>query len=154
MIRDFEASDMNDILNIWLEASIKAHSFVGKEFWESRIDDMREIYIPASDTYVFSDGMTVKGFFSLDKTTLAAMFVSPNAQGKGIGRRLMDKAKLLRRKLTLCVYRENPKSIQFYRKCGFTIIKERVCVHTGHIEILMEYNSKFPSLNQSKACKD
>lgn len=132
---------MNDVLNIWLEASIKAHHFVGKEFWESIIDDMRETYIPASDTYVFSDGVTLKGFFSLDRDTLAAMFVSPNDQGKGIGRRLMDQAKSLRKKLTLSVYRENPKSIQFYRKCGFTIIKERIDEHTGHIEILMEYNS-------------
>ncbi|OPY68017.1 MAG: putative N-acetyltransferase YjaB [Syntrophorhabdus sp. PtaU1.Bin050] len=140
MIRAFEAADMNDILNIWLEASIKAHGFVGEEFWESRIDDMRETYIPASDTYVFSENGMVKGFLSLHENTLAALFVSPKAQGKGIGRQLMDRAKMLRRKLTLSVYHENPKSIQFYRKCGFTIIKERVDEHTGHIEILMEYN--------------
>jgi len=141
MIRAFEASDMNDVLNIWLEASIRAHSFVGKEFWESKIDDMRETYIPNAETYVYSDGATVKGFFSLDGDRLAAMFVSPDDQGKGIGRRLMDKAKSLRKKLTLAVYRDNPESIQFYRKCGFTIIKERVDEHTGHIEILLEYNS-------------
>lgn len=28
MIRGFESSDMNDVLDIWLEASIKAHDFV------------------------------------------------------------------------------------------------------------------------------
>lgn len=141
MIRAFESSDMNDVLNIWLEASIRAHSFVGKEFWESRVDDMREIYIPASDTYVFSENGTVKGFFSLHADSLAAMFVSPDAQGKGIGQQLMNKAKSLRRKLNLTVYRENEKSIQFYRKCGFKPVKERADEHTGHIEILMEYSS-------------
>ena len=102
---------------------------------------MREEYIPAAETYVFSGGATVKGFFSLDGDRLAAMFVSPDDQGKGIGRRLMDKAKSLRKKLTISVYRENPQSIRFYGKCGFTIIKERVDEHTGHIEILLEYNS-------------
>ncbi len=141
MIRTFESSDMHEVLNIWLEASIGAHGFVGKEFWESRVDDMREIYIPGSDTYVFSDNGTIKGFFSLQGDSLEAMFVAPHAQGKGIGQQLMNKAKLLRKKLTLWVYLENPKSIQFYRKCGFIIIKERVDEHTGHIEILMEYNS-------------
>jgi putative acetyltransferase len=141
MIRAFESSDMNDVLNIWLEASIGAHGFVGREFWESRIDDMRETYIPASDTYVFSEDGTVKGFFSLHGDSLAAMFVSPDAQGKGIGQQLMNEAKSMRRKLNLTVYRENEKSTQFYKKCGFKPVKERGDEHTGHIEIWMEYNS-------------
>ncbi len=141
MLRAFKSSDMNDILDIWLEASIRAHGFVGKEFWESKVDDMRETYIPASDTYVFLENGAVRGFFSLYRDSLAAMFVSPNAQGKGIGQQLMNKAKLLRRKLNLTVYRENEKSIQFYRKSGFTPVGERIDEHTGHVEILMEYSS-------------
>jgi putative acetyltransferase len=139
MIREFESADMNDVLDIWLKASIKAHSFVESRFWESKIDDMRETYIPTSDTYVFKENGIIKGFFSLHGDTLATMFVSPNFQGKGIGQKLMDKAKSIRNKLNLTVYHENPKSIQFYRKCGFAIVKERVDEHTGHIEIIMEY---------------
>ncbi len=46
MIRKFIESDMNQVINIWLEASIKAHDFVDGEFWESKVKDMREIYIP------------------------------------------------------------------------------------------------------------
>jgi len=132
---------MNDVWDIWLKASIKAHSFVEGTFWESKIDDMRETYIPASDTYVFTDNGIIKGFLSLHGNTLAAMFVSPDFQGKGTGQQLMKKAKALRKKLDLTVYQENPKSIQFYRKCGFTIAGERIDEHTGHIEILMEYSS-------------
>lgn len=140
MIRAFESSDMNDVLTIWLKASIAAHGFVEEEFWESRIDDMREKYLPSSDTYVFSENGSIQGFFSLQGDWLAAMFVSPDAQRQGIGRVLMNKAKSLRRKLNLTVYRENEKAIQFYRECGFKPIKERVDEHTGHIEILMEYS--------------
>ena len=141
MIRAFEAADMNDVLDIWLRASIEAHSFVGEEFWASKIDDMRKTYIPAADTYVFIDSEIIKGFFSLHGDTLAAMFVSPDSQGNGIGQQLMGKAKSLRNKLNLTVYKENPRSIDFYRKCGFVIIKEKVDEHTGHVEILMEYCS-------------
>ena len=130
---------MFDVLNIWLKASVRAHGFVAKEFWESRVEDMREIYIPASETYVFSENGAILGFFSLQADSLAAMFVSPDAQGRGIGQKLMNKAKSLRRKLNLSVYRENEKSIQFYRKCGFKTVEERVDEGTGHIEILMEY---------------
>ncbi|MFO8090192.1 MAG: hypothetical protein R6U13_10180 [Desulfatiglandaceae bacterium] len=86
MIRAFESSDMNDVLNIWLKASIAAHGFVEEEFWESRIDDMREKYLPNSDTYVFSENGSIQGFFSLQGDWLAAMFVSPDAQRQGIGR--------------------------------------------------------------------
>ncbi len=131
---------MNDVLDIWLKASKKAHGFVENEFWESRIDDMREIYIPASDTYVFTDNGVVKGFLSVHGDTLAAIFVSPDSQGKGIGQQLMHKAKAVRERLRLTVYRENPESIRFYRKCGFEIVEERIDEHTGHVEILMEYS--------------
>jgi len=141
MIRAFEVSDMNDVLDIWLRATIEAHSFVGREFWESKIEDMQKTYIPASDTYVFIDREVIKGFFSLHGDTLAAMFVSPDFQGRGIGQQLMAKAKFLRNILNLTVYKENPRSIDFYRKCGFVIIKEEVDEHTGHVEILMEYCS-------------
>lgn len=128
-------------MNIWLEASIRAHRFVGMEFWELHVDDMRETYIPNSDTYVFSESGTIKGFFSLQADSLAAMFVAPDAQGKGIGQELMKKAKSLRMKLSLTVYRENEQGVRFYRKCGFKAVTERVDEHTGHIEILMEYNA-------------
>jgi len=102
---------------------------------------MRNTYIPASDTYVFSENGIVKGFVSLHENTLAALFVSPNSQGKGIGQQLMAKAKSLKSKLSLTAYLENPKSIQFYQECGFTIVGERLDEHTGHVEVLMEYSS-------------
>ena len=85
MIRTFKLSDMNDVLDIWLKASIEAHGFVGREFWENKVEDMQKIYIPTSDTYVFIEEDIIKGFFSLHGGTLAAMFVSPVFQGKGIG---------------------------------------------------------------------
>jgi putative acetyltransferase len=141
MIRPFETSDMNDVLDIWLKASIQAHNFVDRKFWESKADDMRDIYIPASDTYVFVEDDIIKGFFSLHGDTMAAMFVAPGFQGKGIGQQMMKKATSLRDKLYLKVYQENPRGIDFYRKCGFVVSKEKVDEHTGHIEILMEYNS-------------
>ena len=33
---------MDDVLGIWLRASSEAHGFVGKQFWESKIDDILE----------------------------------------------------------------------------------------------------------------
>ena len=141
MIRKIEPEEINDVLDVWISASIQAHSFIDKEFWKSKIDDMRELYIPNSDTYIFKENEIIKGFFSLHGNMLAAMFVSPWFQGNGIGRKMMEKAKSLRDRLELTAYKENPKSIEFYGKCGFQIIKEKVDIHTGHVEVLMNYGS-------------
>ncbi|MCE5229534.1 N-acetyltransferase [bacterium] len=139
MIRRFMPSDMEQVLSIWLEASIKAHDFVAKEFWESKMSDMRNVYIPNSETYVFSDSGSIKGFLSLSGDVLAAIFVTPGSQGQGIGQQLMDKAKSLRNKLTLTVYRDNHKSVEFYKKNGFVVVRDEIDKHTGHAEILMAY---------------
>ena len=63
MIRKIEPEEINDVLDVWIKASIQAHSFIDKEFWKSKIDDMREIYIPNSDTYIFKESEIIKGFF-------------------------------------------------------------------------------------------
>ena len=52
MIRNYREADIEQILDIWLSASIKAHSFVGSEFWQSKVSEMRDMYIPASETFV------------------------------------------------------------------------------------------------------
>ena len=141
MIRNFQESDIDQVVNIWLEASIKAHDFVKSEFWKSKVKDMREIYIPSGETYVYDEEGMIKGFVSLFEDTLAAIFVSPNYQGTGIGKRLMTKSKEVRESLSLTVYKENRKSVEFYKKCGFKIKREQIDAHTGHPELLMVFPS-------------
>ena len=143
MIRDFQQTDINQILSIWLDASIRAHDFIEREFWESKVTDMRDIYLPAAETYVYDEEGIIKGFVSLYGDTLAAIFVSPNFQGKGIGKQLVAKSKKVRNKLNLTVYKENKKSIEFYKKCGFKIVREQVDEHTGHPELLMIFQSLY-----------
>lgn len=141
MIRNFQQPDIDQVISIWLEASIKAHDFVDSEFWNSKVKDMREIYIPSGETYVCEEEGIIKGFVSLYNDTIAAIFVSPDSQGTGIGMQLMRKAKDVRDNLNLTVYKENTKSIEFYRKCGFKIEQEQIDKHTGHPELVMKFNS-------------
>jgi len=82
-IRPYSEADVNAILDIWLQASIKAHDFVAAEFWQSQVDNMRDIYIPASTTLVCESdsdsdsgsgsdlSSSVIGFYSLYESTLA-----------------------------------------------------------------------------------
>ncbi len=142
MIRNFKESDMDQVISIWLEASIKAHDFVENEFWISKVDDMKNVYLPSGETYIYEKDGTLKGFVSLYEDTLAAIFVFPDFQGLGIGKELMMKAKEVRKALNLTVYKENVNSIEFYKKCGFTIEKEQIDQHTGFLELVMTFAIK------------
>ncbi|AQU82748.1 MAG: GNAT family N-acetyltransferase [Halomonas sp.] len=138
MIRKYREADIGQILDIWLSASIKAHSFVGSRFWESKVSEMRDVYIPASETFVFESGDQIVGFYSLYGNTLAAVFVSPGLQGKGIGSALIDDAKSRRECLQLTVYSDNAPSIHFYKKHGFISLGEQIDEQTGQPEFVME----------------
>lgn len=139
MIRKYRETDIDQILEIWLSASIKAHTFVEAEFWASKVTEMRDVYIPASETFVFESDNQIAGFYSLYGNTLAAVFVSPSLQGQGVGAAMLDDAKSRRECLQLTVYRENTPSINFYKKQGFISLGEQVDEQTGHPELVMEH---------------
>ena len=139
MIRRYQVSDLDSVLDIWLAASIEAHDFVGPEFWRSKVDDMRKLYIPASEVFVCEHNSKVVGFYALHGKALAAIFVSPEAQGKGFGSELIEHAKRRRTHLDLTVYKENGKSVAFYKKRGFRELGEQTDAHTGRAELLMRW---------------
>ncbi|MFS1502625.1 N-acetyltransferase [Vibrio lentus] len=137
MIREYNLADIEAVLDIWLTASIKAHYFVAPEFWESQVANMRDLYIPASATNVYQVDGEVRGFYSLYEGILAAIFVSTEHQGSGIGKLLIHHAKLECPNLSLNVYKENQATIEFYLSQGFSIVSEQVDEHTGHQEYTM-----------------
>jgi len=141
LIRSYRQSDIDQVISIWLESSIIAHDFIDKSFWESNVKEMRDKYIPASETYVFEDNGKIIGFLSLYGERIAAIFVTPNKQGKGVGAQLLESAKQQKNKLDLTVYKENRKSIKFYERHGFKVVKEQIDENTGHLELLMEFES-------------
>ncbi|MCL1093718.1 GNAT family N-acetyltransferase [Shewanella kaireitica] len=137
MIEIFSQDKMTSVLDIWLKASIKAHDFMPANFWQSQVDAMRDIYLPASQVYTFEKDAKTVGFYALYEDTLAAIFVAPDKQGSGIGTQLLTHAKTQRDKLTLNVYQDNVASYRFYLSQGFVVISEGVDEHTGHQEYTM-----------------
>ncbi|CCO48169.1 putative Acetyltransferase [Vibrio nigripulchritudo SOn1] len=137
MIRKFTQSDIDAVLDIWLTASIDAHNFVEADFWRDQISNMRDVYIPASEVYVFELNGDVVGFYALYEDSLAAIFVYPDFQGQGLGEKLITHAKSRRDSLTLSVYKDNQASYQFYLSQGFKVISEQTDEHTGYPEYTM-----------------
>lgn len=141
MIRNYLPSDINKMSTIWLEASILAHDFIPRSFWESKADDMRKVYLPSSMNYVYIEQTTgeIAGFLSLSGNYIAALFVTPSMQNQGIGKQLIEYVKQSADFLTLNVYANNTGSVGFYRKQGFTITEERVDEHCGQLEYVMQW---------------
>ncbi len=139
MIRSYQKHDLDRMLDIWLAASIQAHHFIAEEFWQAQVINMRELYLPASENYVFEQDGSVVGFYSLHDDMLAAIFVSPELQGRGIGKQLLDHAKAQRKRISLSVYKENQPAYQFYLSQGFKVVSEQPDQHTGHPEYTMVF---------------
>ena len=103
MIRHFQQQDEAAVIQIWLAI---AHSFIPRSYWESKIPDMRNKYLPQSQTLIHEDEHTneVTGFISLINNYIAALFVPPDRQGQGIGQTLMAHVKQQHPELELNVY--------------------------------------------------
>lgn len=142
MIRQYKAEEIDTLINIWLEGSKISHHFIPASFWEEKAGEMREVYIPTSNTFVYiaDDQSQPLGFISMLDNYIAAIFVSPQSQRKGIGSTLIDYVKQAYDQLTLKVYSENKDSIAFYINHGFVITDESMDAATKQYELTMHYN--------------
>ncbi len=102
------------MLEIWLQASILAHSFIPIEIWENELEAMGSKYLPNSDNTVAIYNGNVVGFVALIENHISALFVHPNIHNKGIGKALLNHNKSENDVLTLNVFAKNKRSISFY----------------------------------------
>ncbi|QDS91812.1 putative N-acetyltransferase YjaB [Roseimaritima multifibrata] len=131
MIRKYEASDLNDLLETWAAASELAHPFLTQEFLASERENIPNVYLPIADTWVFESEGQVIGFIALIGNEIGAIFVHPSIQRTGVGTSLMEKAKALHEELEVEVFVSNTIGRGFYAKCGFTLMEEKLHEPTG-----------------------
>lgn len=126
MIRPFDAAtDLKKLSSIWFEASMKAHPFIGEPRLIEQQRLIEEEYLPKAETSVAClDGEAV-GFISLLGTFVGGIFIAPDRQSLGIGRKLIADALVRKRELSLEVYTENEQAVRFYRSLGFQEVSRR-----------------------------
>jgi putative acetyltransferase len=142
LIRSYRKTDLEEMVRIWYESSVTAHSFVPVSFWTSQKSAMKETYLPLAENFVFEENGKLAGFISLVGERICALFIAPEMQGRGIGSALLEHAKTLRGRLSLKVYRENKRAFCFYKKCGFMATGEEVDEYTGCVQVLMEWEER------------
>ncbi|MFD1629687.1 N-acetyltransferase [Pseudopedobacter beijingensis] len=142
-IRNLEKRDETAVLNIWLNTSLLAHDFVAAEYWHSKIKDMKDVYLPNSQTFVYEENNEVIGFISMVDNYIAAIFIEQQQRSKGIGKQLISFIKEHFPILELGVFAKNSGAIAFYKKQGFTIIEEKTDQDTGEQELVMQFKNHF-----------
>ena len=119
MLRASRPEDMEEIVEIWLLASLQAHDFVDASCWWQAQEDLRTRYLDHARIWVFEERGELLGFMALVDDYLAALFVRPDRQGRGVGHALLQEAKLQGARLHARVFVENEQAVRFYRRRGF-----------------------------------
>ena len=82
----------------------------------------------------------VLGFFILDLegAELNAIYLHPDAAGRGVGRRLVEFAEDLARErsLTELKLKSTLNAVGFYEACGFRRVRESIHTHPAGVELL------------------
>ncbi len=139
MIRKLENKDVDKIMTIWKESTIKAHDFIDKQYWEDNYETVKNIYLPMSETFLYVDQDNIKGFISIiENEFIGALFIDVNYQGEGIGSKLIDYVTEKYGELKLAVYKDNERAVKFYKNKGFKVIKEQESEDSNFKEYIMK----------------
>ena len=65
MIRNLKNDDIDIVMELWKESTMEAQSFIPDEYWLENYDNVKNNYLPNSDTYVYEEDGEIKGFVSL-----------------------------------------------------------------------------------------
>lgn len=149
MIRQYAEKDVDELIEVWRAASQVATPFLSSEFLLQEADNIRNMYLPNAETWVFETEDTVAGFIALIGDEVGAIFVHPKLQGRRIGVALMDHAVSLRGSLFLDVFKENAVGRRFYDRYGFQFENEHTHEETGQQLLRLIFTPEQKNAEQS-----
>lgn len=141
MIRHLNETDLTEILSVWLNTNLQAHSFIPAEYWKENYDIVKQM-LPQAEVYVYEQNGHIAGFIGLMEQEIVGLFVQDTLQSKGIGKQLLDYVKKRKSCLTLHAYRKNQRAVQFYLREQFYIQSQETDSSTGEREYVMKWELK------------
>lgn len=136
MIRTFQKSDTEQVMQIWKNGNEDAHSFIPKNYWQSNFSIVQEQLLQA-EVVVYEEDGKIRGFIGIVGGFVAGIFVDKKYRSQGVGKQLIDYAKKSYESLSLGVYQKNRRAINFYFREGFSILTEAFDKATGETEYTM-----------------
>lgn len=140
MIREYKPSDIQQIEEIWLQASAISQSFLSDAFTESERIKLSTVYIHHTDTWVYEENRVIKGFIAMIDNEIGALFIHPDNHRQGIGSLLIDFVAMLHEMLEVEVFKKNTMARAFYKKFGFKPIKEHFHDEANQELIRLKYS--------------
>lgn len=140
MIRRMQEADRDRVAEIWLDTNLKAHSFIRPEYWKGNFEYVKETLLQA-EVYVCEEKGRIQGFAGINGGHIEGIFVSEEAQARGIGKELMDFIKGKKNRLSLHVYLKNTGAVRFYQREGFEILNQGMDENTKEAELFMGWKS-------------
>ncbi|MCC4422453.1 GNAT family N-acetyltransferase [Limosilactobacillus reuteri] len=137
-IRKFKASDLDQVMEIWLNCNIEAHPFVEQQYWREHFQEVRKALLQ-SNVLVAENGDQLIGFAGLQENYLAGIFIKKEFRSRGIGSQLLTVIQQNYASLTLHVYVKNESAYHFYQQHGLKVIKKQID-ETGNEEYMMQWN--------------
>jgi putative acetyltransferase len=122
-IRRAILTDQRVLLDVWLRSVRATHTFVSEEDIQSMTPQVRD-YLASSapEFWVLSDDFgAVMGFMGMSGSKMESLFLAPEFQRRGAGRRLVRHAQALHGELTVDVNEQNTAARGFYEACGFVV---------------------------------
>lgn len=117
-----DKKDHERLLSIW-EASVRAtHDFLTEEYLRELKPLILEQYFNMVDLRcVKSDSGEILGFCGIHEGSMEMLFISPDAQGKGLGSMLMNYAINTQGVRRVDVNEQNRLALGFYQHIGFKV---------------------------------
>lgn len=141
MIRKFQITDKERVMELWLSGNIDAHPFVQKEYWVTHFDMVQEQLLQA-EVYVLENNGSIQGFIGTQENYIAGIFVKKEFRSAGIGKMLLDYVKEKHEVLTLNVYQKNRRAVKFYQREGFELISEEIEPDSGEMDETMRWHNR------------
>lgn len=131
-IRKSVPADRDTLLDIWLRSVRATHAFLSEDDIQSLLPLVRDMALAELDLWVLcADTGEPVGFLGLSGAKVEALFLAPEFQRRGGGRKLLDHARQLKGPLTVDVNEQNPEAVRFYEACGFAVVGRSEVDSTG-----------------------
>lgn len=123
-IRPAALSDMPEVARVFKASRRHSLSFLPVTHTEEEdIAYFTNVVFPGNDVVVGEEGGRILGFIAFAEEWLNHLYLLPEAQGQGLGRKLLELAQSRYDHLQLWVFQRNEAAIRFYERNGFRKVK-------------------------------
>ena len=124
MIRRATQDEADTVAGIFTAARAEQHFIPSLHTAEDHRWFFREIAFPNQEVWVAEAEGEIIGFAAINENVLGHIYVHPRAQGRGIGRALLDKVKERRSDgFTLWTHQPNEGARRFYEREGLVAVE-------------------------------